>query len=202
MKTRFEYAVSLQKYKNKTVLDLGCRDKILKKYLKKDVKYQGVDFKMDEEVVSYNLEEGIPFEDNSFDVVFALDVLEHLENIHQLIDEIKRVAKNEAIIALPNCYHWHYKLNILRNKPLNTKYKVPANKILDRHRWLTYHTSSLDLVTNMNRELKVRNFKFICNYSKYKFLYLIDKYFSKYFPNTFTYTDFFQIEYLNESNTI
>ena len=45
MKNRFEYAVKLSRYDNKKILDLGCRDKILKQYLNEDIIYQGVDFK-------------------------------------------------------------------------------------------------------------------------------------------------------------
>ena len=44
-----------------TILDIGCRDKALKKYLKEDILYQGIDFKDDDEVLAHNLEEGIPF---------------------------------------------------------------------------------------------------------------------------------------------
>ena len=68
----------------RTILDIGCRDKILKKYLNENVIYQGIDFEESHEVIAHNLEEGIPFPDNSFDIVFALDVLEHVENIHLL----------------------------------------------------------------------------------------------------------------------
>ncbi len=149
MKNRYEFAADLEQYDNITALDLGCRDKRLKNYLSKNITtYQGIDFEANDEVISANLENGIPLEDKSFDIVYALDVLEHLENMHNLLDEIKRVAKNEAVIALPNCYHWHFKLNMLRNKPIGSKYKVPNSKILDRHRWLTFHQSNLDLINS------------------------------------------------------
>jgi len=194
MKNRFEFAVNLQSHSNKKVLDLGCRDKSLKKYLHEDIKYQGVDFQMADEVVGFDVENGIPFEDNSFDIVFALDILEHLENIHFILDELKRVAKNEIVIALPNCYHWHYKLNILMNKPINTKYEIPLKKILDRHRWVTFHDVNLKFIKNIYKDELVNNYIFICNYNRYKFLYRFDKILSNYFPNTFSYTDFFHIK--------
>ena len=46
----------------RTILDIGCRDKVLKKYLKNDVIYQGIDFEEDDEVLAHNLEKGIPFQ--------------------------------------------------------------------------------------------------------------------------------------------
>lgn len=44
----------------------------------------------------------LPFEDNSFDVVTALECLEHMENYEEAIKEILRVAKNNVIISVPS----------------------------------------------------------------------------------------------------
>ena len=148
------------------------------------------------------MENGIPFSDKTFDIVYALDILEHLENMHFVLNEIKRVAKNEVIIALPNCYHWHYRLNILRGKPINTKYKVPLNKILDRHRWLTFHSSNKYLIEKFYKTNKVTSHIFIVNYNRYKFLFYLDKILSRFFPNSFSYTDFFHIDLKNEPSSI
>ncbi len=96
--------------------------RVLKNFIKKDVKYQGIDYKDSNEVVGHNLENGIPFDDKSFDIVFALDVLEHVENIHFLFDEIIRVSKDEAIIALPNMSYWKFRLRFLKGKDISKKY--------------------------------------------------------------------------------
>jgi len=45
--------------------------------------------------------ENLPFDDNSFDVVIADNVLEHLPSFEKGLGEIKRVTKKRAIIALP-----------------------------------------------------------------------------------------------------
>lgn len=45
--------------------------------------------------------ENIPFNDNSFDVVIADNVLEHLPDFKRGLKEVKRVTKKRAIIALP-----------------------------------------------------------------------------------------------------
>lgn len=195
MKNKFEFAAALQKYSNVLILDLGCRNKELQPYLESAVTYQGIDFEDSEYVLKHNLEEGIPFENKSFDVVFALDILEHLENIHFLMHEIRRVARNEAIIALPNCYHWHYKLNIMRGKPLNTKYILPNEKTIDRHRWLTYHGMNVEFLKNVYNGEVITHFNFTCRYTKYRILSYVDRCLCLFFPNSFVYTDFFHIDF-------
>ncbi len=44
----------------------------------------------------------LPFDDGSFDVVVALDVLEHLLEPERLLSEMKRVSRKEIIIGVPN----------------------------------------------------------------------------------------------------
>ncbi|MBI4099942.1 class I SAM-dependent methyltransferase, partial [Candidatus Microgenomates bacterium] len=45
----------------------------------------------------------IPFPDKSFDVVIAVDILEHVKPVDRakVVSEIRRVAKKEIIIAVP-----------------------------------------------------------------------------------------------------
>lgn len=44
----------------------------------------------------------IPFEDNKFDVVTCIDVIEHVEDYDRLIDEMLRVSKRIVFIQTPN----------------------------------------------------------------------------------------------------
>ena len=176
-----------------TILDIGCRDKELKKYLKEGTLYQGIDFKDDDEVLAHNLENGIPFSDNSFDVVFALDVLEHVENIHFLFSEVLRVSKTEAIVALPNMSYWKFRLRYLKGKDISDKYVLPSKKILDRHRWLTSYKSSKSLIQNLSGNSKIEEKKYYYQYAS-KVLKWIDLRMSKNFPNLFVYATFFKIK--------
>ena len=45
-----------------------------------------------------NLESIFPFQDESFDTILIFDVIEHIENETQLINELNRVCKNNGII--------------------------------------------------------------------------------------------------------
>lgn len=47
--------------------------------------------------------ENLPFKDDSFDIVIADNILEHLPDFRKGLAEIKRVTKKTAIIALPTC---------------------------------------------------------------------------------------------------
>ena len=190
---RFIDAVGLITGDYDSILDVGCRDKVLKNFIKKDVKYQGIDYKDSNEVVGHNLENGIPFDDKSFDIVFALDVLEHVENIHFLFDEIIRVSKDEAIIALPNMSYWKFRLRFLKGKDISKKYIFSSVQVLDRHRWITSYNSAIDFVSKNAAENEITIQKGFYQYQS-KTLRLIDSYFSHKFPNLFTYVVFFHIK--------
>ena len=121
---------------------MGCRDKKLQSLLPSTVNYLGVDIHENRDVISHDLENLLPFSDNSFDVVTALDEVEHLENSHQLFNELKRVSKDIIIVSLPNIYHWGFRLRFLFGRDLGGKYKFPTEPVKDRHRWITSFDSS------------------------------------------------------------
>lgn len=87
-----------------TVLDLGCGDKMsyrglrCKRYVGVDI-WEGAsaDIRHDLRVVPY------PFEDNSFDVVTALDCIEHLEREEGMLmlSEMERITKRLMVIFTP-----------------------------------------------------------------------------------------------------
>lgn len=47
--------------------------------------------------------ENLPFADNSFDIVVSSHVLEHLSNFYQGLNELYRITRHKAVIALPTC---------------------------------------------------------------------------------------------------
>ncbi len=85
------------------ILDIGCGRNKRKDAIGIDiVKLEGVD-------VVCNLEEGLPFKDSVFDLVYASHVLEHVHNFIQLMEEIWRVLKpnGKLIIDVPFFAHEH-----------------------------------------------------------------------------------------------
>jgi hypothetical protein len=121
------------------VLDVGGDRCGLKTLLPEGTGYtgigigEGVDIEM-------NLEHGaVPFSDGEFDCVLCLDVLEHLDNIHEVFDDLCRVSNRYLVISLPNPWkdfmrmlrHGHYREN---TQPMKF-YNLPVDAPPDRHKW-------------------------------------------------------------------
>lgn len=98
-----------------SVLDAGCGEGFVLKYLKKhrpDVSLTGID--RNAEAVAYaqkvlqvdaNFHVGdlydLPFADDSFDTVLCSEVLEHLDQPERAVEELKRVARSHVLITVP-----------------------------------------------------------------------------------------------------
>jgi len=121
------------------ILDIGADQCGLKIFLPADTEYIGVDLN-DSADVRIDLEnEILPFEDDSFDCVLCLDVLEHLDNLYDVFDSLCRISKQYLIISLPN--PWSDFITMLRrgyyrhgDKPIKY-YNLPVNPPQDRHKW-------------------------------------------------------------------
>jgi SAM-dependent methyltransferase len=150
-RSKFEEVVQLLDPDTKTLLDVGCRDGRLKNYLPGTIQYSGIDL-IPGPLVSKvcNIEQGIPYPDNAFDSVVALDILEHTDNIWFSFSELVRVSRRQIMVVLPNGYHWKNRLRYLRGKEAD-KYKLSPEPILDRHRWLVSYTTAYAFATHMAR---------------------------------------------------
>ena len=95
-------------------LDLGCGEGFYSEYLRKKG-YFTIGIDNNEEMLKraigkYNklfkldVQNGLPFPNNCFNLVLAIYILEHLKNPVKTIKEIRRVLKKggRAIIAVPN----------------------------------------------------------------------------------------------------
>lgn len=141
----------------KTVLNVGSGGEgFLKKYAPKltitDVDMTGnVDH-----LVNLEKEMPFPFEKNAYDMSVCLDVLEHVDNFHELFEEILRVTKNYVVISLPNPLP-EYVNNIVRKSAYTTDkaqreqfgsmskfYGIPLSKPLDRHKWFFSFQEAFD----------------------------------------------------------
>jgi len=101
------------------ILDVGCNDGYLLKFIRSKNKFckcYGVDNTEGLEIIDtcdVRVADvtNLPFENNFFDTVFVLDILEHVKDLDKTLDEIKRVLKaNGSIILSGPTETWFYKL--------------------------------------------------------------------------------------------
>lgn len=115
--------------KDAKILDAGCGEgallsKISEKGYKqlsgcdineKDLKFKKINFK------KCDLNKGLPYPNNNFDVVFSIESIEHLENPWNLINEFHRVLKRGGtlILSTPNLHNWYQRLFFLLKGSFN-----------------------------------------------------------------------------------
>lgn len=116
------------------VCDLGSRDEVLSRRLPGNISYLGVDiYPVGPKTVYADISKNIPFGDQFFDYVCALDVIEHTDDIFQTIRELRRVTKSFYIINIPNELHYLARLRLMLGL-VSGKYKIDKSS-KDRHRW-------------------------------------------------------------------
>ena len=134
----------LEGYRAKSILDVGCGDGSICKKIGEIVRasqLQGVEInqkaigvarRAKTEATAVNLDEDdLPF-DNYFDLVVALEILEHLFDPDHVVKEIKRVLRPNSlfIISIPNLAWWVNRLVLLLGyQPYFTEVSTTSNKI-------------------------------------------------------------------------
>jgi SAM-dependent methyltransferase len=117
---------SIEKRKGK-LLDVGCgvgffMDKLEKSGSKLEM--HGVDYspynlkrakKLGFTFKRCNIEEGIPYNDGFFDIVYAAELIEHLVNPDYFLGECNRLLKKggSVIVTTPNLCAWYNRLLVL-----------------------------------------------------------------------------------------
>jgi len=123
------------------ILDVGADQCYLKEHLGNKVNYIGIGLSSDKLDLKIDFEKKpLPYKNNLFDVVLCCDVLEHLDNIHEIFDELCKVSKKYVIISLPNAHKsfWSYLIhgNYKGHQHQHLKfYGLPLEKPDDRHKW-------------------------------------------------------------------
>jgi len=184
-----------KKYDKYTLLDVGCRTKDLKPLLKNCVNYSGTDQVAGEHIHQCDLEQGLPFNDDEFDIVTALDVLEHLDNPHEILYELYRVAKKAVFISLPNMYYIIFRINFLFGRGISGKYTFLPEPVLDRHRWLLSYDEALKFIDQNSSNYQVTPHMILPVRGKTKLIAEpIEKYLANTWPNLFVYGILFDIK--------
>lgn len=139
-----------------SVLDLGCGDGSLLRYLKNTRQVRGYGVEISDanivtcirngvNVIQGNLESGLSgFESNAFDYVILSQTLQAMRHTEALLREMLRVGR-EGIVSFPNFGYWKNRLNILRGN-------MPVSKELP-YQW--YDTPNVHLCT-------LRDFETFC----------------------------------------
>ena len=134
---------------NTRVLDVGCGDGTLMKYLKdkKNVDTRGLEISKKNvqdctskglSVIEGNAEKDLhQFPNLSFDYVILSQTLQAFYNPEKVIDDLLRVA-NKAIVTIPNFGHWKVRIHLL------LKGTMPVTEILPNE-W--YNTPNLHMCT-------------------------------------------------------
>ena len=148
MKNEFKVIADLIE-KDKKVLDVGCADGILMKFLKdnKNANIRGLEISKEKvqeciakglTVIEGNAEKDLKqFPDKSFDYVILSQTLQAFLNPELVLNELLRVGK-KAIITIPNFGYWKVRLHLL------LKGTMPITKTLPDE-W--YNTPNLHMCT-------------------------------------------------------
>ena len=148
MKKEFKIIADLIK-NNTRVLDVGCADGTLMKFLKenKDIDARGFEISKNKvqncigkglSVIEGDAEKDLQqFPDSSFDYVVLSQTLQAFYNPEKVIDDLLRVSK-KAIVTIPNFGFWKIRLHLL------IKGTMPITKNLPDE-W--YNTPNLHMCT-------------------------------------------------------
>lgn len=156
-KERVEYILKKYgRFLNGQILDVGCGDNYLKELV--NSKCIGIDITGSPDIIVNLEQQKIPFKDNSFDCVVCTDVLEHLENIHEVFFELVRVTRKYIIISLPN--NWNSVISeILKGKSNSKFYGLPTTKPNDRHKWFFNYDDAKDFIYNISKKSNIKIIK-------------------------------------------
>jgi methionine biosynthesis protein MetW len=148
MKKEFEIISELIE-NNTRVLDVGCGDGTLMKFLKdnKNVDTRGLELSKNNvqsciskglSIIEGNAEKDLhQFSNLSFDYAVLSQTLQAFYNPDKVIDDLLKVA-NKAIVTIPNFGHWKVRIHLL------LKGTMPVTKILPNE-W--YNTPNLHMCT-------------------------------------------------------
>jgi methionine biosynthesis protein MetW len=131
-----------------SVLDLGCGDGLLLRYLRqgRNVRGYGVDISDDNvlacvkngvNVIQSDLERGLAgFDAGSFDIVILSQTLQAMRRTEEIVLEMLRVGR-EAIVSFPNFGRWDARLQVVLGR-------MPVSQNLP-YQW--YNTPNVHLCT-------------------------------------------------------
>lgn len=140
------------------ILDLGCGDGTLLKYLADTKNATGYGLEIDPDqintcidkglnVIEQDLDQGLGnFADGSFDTVIMAQAIQTMNFPHRVLDEMLRVGK-ECIVTFPNFGHWRARWH------LAVRGRMPVSDLLP-YEW--YNTPNIHFCTFHDFEILCR----------------------------------------------
>ena len=168
-------------YKFERILDVGCGDGNFSVLLKEvckakevygiEISEKGAEMARKNGVKCYQLdvdEEDFPFEDNYFNAVTALELIEHLFDPDHFLEEVYRVLKPEGIFVLstPNLASIHNRIALLfryQPFPIGVSARMNIGRVYEPD---SEHAQSLDHV----RVMTLRSLKELLKIHKFEIL--------------------------------
>jgi 2-polyprenyl-3-methyl-5-hydroxy-6-metoxy-1,4-benzoquinol methylase len=126
-----------------SILDVGCDDNFLKQIY--GDKVFGIDIGGKPDRVVDLEKESLRFlADKSYDLSICTEVLEHIDNLHEVFRDIQRVTKHYMIISIPNSISYHRLNKIHKTHRTGKFYGLPLEKPVDRHKWYFSYREIVD----------------------------------------------------------
>ena len=131
----------LKGYPNLSILDLSCGEgEVLTRLAADGCRVHGTHFRDDDYIIEnragldaipittgVDLQQRLPFEDGSFDVVLMTEVLEHLDSQFNIVAEVSRVVRSGGffVFSTPNLQRLHSRLQFF----LTGKHKLIRRRV-------------------------------------------------------------------------
>ena len=139
----------------KSILDIGCGDGIIEKYLKKEINYSGID--IDAGIYKKSKGSNIKYINNAddlkknitgiYDVSVLINVLEHTDDFTSLFEAALKVTENTVLMTLPNTENLHNRILFLFGYGLRTHTLDMVGLHLNhRHLWVIQYDKVISVL--------------------------------------------------------
>lgn len=141
---------------SKSILNVGGGgERYLLQHLDKETRHFEIDkFGNPDMIFDLEKDDLNQFKTNEFETVICTDVLEHIDNFHEVFDHIIRISNKNVIISLPNCYKVFFAG--LKNPKALKHYGLPISSPSHRHKWFFSYT---DIENFFKENQKTKSYK-------------------------------------------